>query len=419
MVFPNNLVFNPKSPTIMHVDLNSCFATIEQQAYRKFRGKPLAVAAYKTPNGCIIAPSVEAKKLGIKVGMRVKDGKMICPELIVLEPDPWKYRNVHLKLKNILLTYTENLTPKSIDEFILNLEGFPAMKKGIANVAREIKERIKKEIGEWITVSAGIAPNRLLAKTAAGLKKPDGLETIDATNYYEIYSRLGLYDFCGIKTNNIVRLNKAGIYTVLDFYNASPKKLYLAFHSVVGYYWYMRLKGWEPDDVIFGRHSFGNSVALYNPLLTSEELSPVLMKLVDKMSRRMRRAGFVARGVHVAALYRNGTHWHHGTSVDDKLFASGDIYKIAYKILCHSPYKLPVHTLAVSCFNLIKSDYSQLDMFDDVGKKRRLTDAMDTITDKWGNYVITPARMLDAKSIVKDRIAFGNIKELEEFIITQ
>ncbi|HNU76164.1 MAG TPA: DNA polymerase IV, partial [bacterium] len=250
MEYLKDLPFNPKSPTIMHIDMNSCFATVEQQADVMLRNKPIAVAAYKTDNGCIIAPSVEAKKLGIKVGMRVKEGRMLCPELIVLEPDPWKYRNVHIGIKNILSTYTNKIAPKSIDEFVIDLESFPSMKKGIINVGLEIKERIKKEVGDYITVSIGIAPNRFLAKTAAGLTKPNGLDTIDKTNHLEIFSRLELNDLCGIKANNTVRLNKAGIFSVLDFYNSSAKKLKMAFNSIVGYYWYMRLHGWEPDDVI-------------------------------------------------------------------------------------------------------------------------------------------------------------------------
>jgi len=176
----------------MHIDLNSCFATIEQQANPLLRGKPIAVAAFKSPGGCILAPSIEAKRYGIKTGMRVKEGKMLYQDLIVLEPDPWKYRNVHLSLRKILETYTNDVAPKSIDEFVLNLEGFPAMRKGLINVGNEIKKRIREEVGDWLKVSIGIAPNRYLAKTAAGLKKPDGLETINFENYAQVYESLEL-----------------------------------------------------------------------------------------------------------------------------------------------------------------------------------------------------------------------------------
>lgn len=413
------LQFNPKPPTILHIDLNSCFATIEQQANPHLRGRPIAVAAYKSPSGCILAPSVEAKRLGIKTGMRVKDGKLLCSDLIVLEPDPWKYRNVHTQLKKILCDYVENPIPKSIDEFVINLEGFPSLKKGVLWTGCDIKKRIKTEIGEWITVSIGIGPNRFLAKTAASLKKPDGLEIINLENYSEVFSNLELSDLCGIKSNNIVRLNKLGIFTVPDFYNAEPKNLHDAFHSVVGYYWYLRLKGWEIDDVEFNRSSYGNSVALYQNFTSPEELSPVLLKLVEKMAGRMRKAGYKAKGVHVSMLYRNGAYWHKGFSTDEYLFSSGDIYKKAYKILTHSPYKYPVHTLAVSCFDLKKDDYLQLSMIEDVNKKVGLTKALDQISEKWGNFVITPAKMLGTKDLVKDRISFGGVKELEEFVFYQ
>ncbi|MBU2035867.1 DNA polymerase IV, partial [Patescibacteria group bacterium] len=159
-----NLDFNPNPSFIMHLDINSCFATIEQQVNPFLRGKPLVVAAYDSPGGCVIAPSIEAKKIGIRVGMRVKDAKEIFPDVFVLTPDPWKYRSVHLALRKILLSYTNNLVAKSIDEFVLNLEGYPCLReKSIKDVAKEIKLRIREEIGEWMSVSVGISTNRFLA----------------------------------------------------------------------------------------------------------------------------------------------------------------------------------------------------------------------------------------------------------------
>ena len=138
-----NLAFNPKPSTILHIDLNSCFATIEQQANPLLRGRPIAVAAYATPNGCILAPSIEAKQHGIKTGMRVKEGKLLYPRLIILPPDPWKYRNVHLKLRKLLSDYTYDLTPKSIDEFVLDFQKFSG--SPMHKVGSEIKTRIKKD----------------------------------------------------------------------------------------------------------------------------------------------------------------------------------------------------------------------------------------------------------------------------------
>ncbi|MBN1169302.1 DNA polymerase IV [Candidatus Woesebacteria bacterium] len=432
-----DLGFNKAPSTTMHIDFNSCFATIEQQANPLLRGKPIAVAAYTTPSGCIVAPSVEAKKLGIKVGMRVKDGKAICPELVVLEPDPWKYRDVHLKLRKLISRYTSDFAPRSIDEFVLNMEGYlhlhksntakmlnsngqglPLSKYVMHSVAKEIKQKIKSEIGEWLTVSVGIAPNRFLAKTAAGLNKPDGLDEINCKNFRSIYSNLKLTDLCGIKFKNTARLNSVGIYTVNDFYDAPLWKIKAAFQSINGYYWYVRLHGWEIDDIEFGRRSYGNSYALPKPLKTPQELSPILTKLVEKMGFRLRRAGLKAKGIHLSVMYRDWSYWHKAVTFEKELFDSREIYKKVFTILCRSSLKKPVRELAVSVFDLRDSDSVQLELFEDVVKKEKLVNSIDKTNERWGNYMITPARMLYAdKTVVPDRIAFGGVKELEEFTL--
>jgi DNA polymerase-4 len=388
--------FNSALSTVMHVDLNSCFATIEQQANPYLRGKPIAVAAYTTGNGCIVAPSVEAKRLGIKVGMRVKDGLAICPTLVILAPDPDKYRFVHQGLRRILSDYTDKIIPKSIDEFVLEITGLDMWQTG-----REIKARIKTEIGEWLTVSVGIGPNRFLAKTAAGLHKPDGLNEINIANFAETYFRLKLTDLCGVKTANANRLNRMNIFTVLDFYQAEVATFF-------GYCWHRRLHGYEVDDVIWDRKSFGNSYAFYKQSADIADLIPILQKLVEKTGFRLRRAGFCARGVHVSLLYRDWQYWHHG-QVGPVIFDSRDIYKRALQILNASP-RLPVHTLAVSCFDIIKTDFVQGSLIEDLDKKRRLVEAVDKVNERWGNFVIAPATMMGTQKLVLDRISYNVIQ---------
>ncbi|MCL4384297.1 hypothetical protein M1116_02495 [Patescibacteria group bacterium] len=413
------LPFNQKPSTLLHIDLNSCFATIEQQANPLLRGRPIAVAAYTTPSGCILAPSVEAKRLGVKVGMRVKEGKLLCPDLQILGPDPWKYRNIHLQLKTLLSQYSASVVPKSIDEFVVDLEGYPSFQWGVQTAAQTIKNRIKQEIGDWLTVSVGIGPNRFLAKLAAGLKKPDGLEEINCQNYSDVYRHLTLMDITGIKKANTARLNSVGVYTVLDFYRAPVSALRSAFHSINGYYWYLRLRGWEIDDVDFGRKSFGNMYSLPETKTTPEELSPILHKLVEKSSERMRSAGYFARGVHVALLYRDHSFWHHGHVSHDLLYDPRDVYKSAFRILTAAPYRKPVANLAISCFDLQKTATCQLDLFRDLNRQTRLVDAIDDVNQRWGSFVITPAAMLAARDLVPDRIAFGGVKELEQYILAK
>ena len=155
--------FNGNLPNIIYLDINSCFATIEQQANPHLRDKPVVVAAYTTNSGCILAASVTAKKLGIKTGMRVMDAKKIYPKVIVLLPDPAKYRFVHKAILRIVKRYSSDVSPKSIDEFVFKLP----LGVDPINVSKEIKEKIKQEVGEYITVSIGISTNKYLAKVAS------------------------------------------------------------------------------------------------------------------------------------------------------------------------------------------------------------------------------------------------------------
>lgn len=408
------MLFNEKAATVMHIDFNACFASIEQQANPFLRGKPVAVCAYTTDSGCILASSYEAKRMGVKTGMRVKDGRILCPDLVVLPSDPQKYRDVHRKLKTLLARFTDNAVPKSIDEFVLDFEKFlPMYKLTMEQIAFQIKSAIKSEIGEALTVSIGIGPNRFLAKLGAGYVKPDGLTRVDKGTYEEIFKSLSLTDLCGIKRRMATRLNSGGISSVWGMYNASPQALKAALRSIQGYYWYMRLHGFEIDDAPQSRKTYGNSYSLPKPLSTPRELSPVVAKLTLKMSSRVRRAGLMAGGLHLGLQYKSGKYWHEGRSLPKLIISSSDFYNEIYNIL----QKMPpgqVRLVSVTAFKLSDSRYLQPDLFDALTPKVNLTTAMDSVNDKMGAFTIAPARVFLSGNAVPDRIAFGNVKELEE-----
>jgi DNA polymerase IV len=129
------LALNHNPPRIMHVDLNSCFATIEQQANPLLQGKPIVVAAYDSPRGCVVAPSIEAKEYGIKTGMSVSDARLLYPKVIVRTPDPPKYRWVHLKFRKIFQDYSPDVSPKSIDEAVIDLTHTLSLFKGRLSIS--------------------------------------------------------------------------------------------------------------------------------------------------------------------------------------------------------------------------------------------------------------------------------------------
>lgn len=398
----------------MHVDLNSCFATIEQQANPLLRGKPMVVAAYDTPRGCVVAPSIEAKQYGIKTGMTVADAKLLYPRVIVRTPDPPKYRYVHLKFKKIFADYSPDVTPKSIDEAVIDLTHTLELFKGtVTDIGKEIKKRFRREIGEWMKCSIGVSTNRFLAKLAASLHKPDGLDIMDHTNVLDVYKRVSLLDLSGINTRFQARLNAAGIFTPMEFYNAPLDLLKKqVFQSILGLFWYLRLRGHEIDAVDFKRKSFGNTYALQKQTNDPRELAKLLMKLCEKTGRRLRRARYSAQGVHVSCVYTDLSWWHLGRKFDVPVYTTRDIYVKAMRLLNTSEYPKRVRNLAVSVYDLIPSTSEQLELF--ASPTHAVSEAMDKINDRWGEFVITPALMMGMEDIILDRIAFGGVKELEE-----
>ena len=420
MDFNNNyLNINTGEPRILHIDLNSCFATLEQQASPRSRGKPLVVAAYNSPGGCVLAPSIEAKKLGIKTGMSVRDARILFPDVIVRTPHTTLYRDAHMKFKKIFLDYTPDVTPKSIDEAVFDftrIDNQLLFKKSLIDIGFEIKKRIRQDLGSWVSCNVGIGTNRFLAKTAAGLHKPDGLDVITFKNLETIYGRLNLLDLCGINTRFESRLYANKIFTPMQFFHAPLQILKKqVFRSICGYYWYLRLRGWEIDSVDFKRKSYGQSYALGRKSADPAYLSGLLMKLTEKMGRRLRKAGKTAKGIHVACSYDDRSWWHKGKTFNDEMFTTDELFKKVLLIFNSRPERKVVTKLDICCFSLQDNRYVQESLFDvSLERKRNVSKALDSINNKWGEWTIYPALMHGREKEVLDRIAFGGVKELEE-----
>lgn len=408
-----DLDLNYHQPLMMHIDLNSCFAMIEQQANPLIRHKPVAVAAYDTPKGIILASSYEAKALGIKVGVNVREAKLICPDIIIMTPDPDKYFDAHRRFKKVLLNYTDNITPKSVDEFVINFNGSIAVQKGLAleTIGQRIKKDIKRELGEYITVNIGIAPNRFLAKLAAGLNKPDGMDTITADNLREIYSQLDLMDLPGINHRYAARLNLAGIYSPLQFLDAPLWKLKNeVFHSIVGFYWYLRLRGHEIDTVNFNRKSFSQQYALGQKTTDKQELSRLIMKLCEKTGRRLRSQGYEARGIQLWMGFENRDYWSKRQQLKTALYSTQDIFSQSQRLLLQAQLTSRVTNIAITVFNLNSTTPMQLGLFDDTRlDSRSLAFAADNINDRYGEFTLIPALMANMQDIIIKRVAFGSI----------
>lgn len=231
---------------LVHIDMNSYFASVEQQANPHLRGRPLGVCAYLHKNGCVIAASIEAKKLGVKVGMSMGEARAKCPEMAFVQNDPPKYRAVTSRVFSILHELTDKVEHYSIDEAFLDLTGWYRDEAEAAWALARAKLRIRREVGEWLGCSVGIAPNKFLAKLASDLEKPNGLVVLNERNLDETLAGLELEDAWGIGKRIRRRLNRLGIFTLLDLKRHPVGNLMRAFGKA-GWQWHRRLHGHEAD----------------------------------------------------------------------------------------------------------------------------------------------------------------------------
>lgn len=406
------LGLNQSQPTVMHIDLNSCFAMVEQQANPLLRHKPVAVTNRLTPGATIIAASYEAKACGIGVGTRASDARVLAPDLVVLETDPPKYTHTYHTFFNILRGYSPDAYMKSIDEGAIDFSSMRLIEhRSLPEIGQEIKARLKDSLGEWMTCNVGVAPNRFLAKLAAGLNKPDGLNVIDHRNLRGVYAFLGLRDLPGINYRYERRLNMENILNPLDFLDADLTTLSKrVFKSINGYHWYRRLRGWEADDVKFDIKTVGKQYVLHEFTNDLEKLAPTVMKLCEMMGRRLRGKGLCAYGLFVGCLLEDHSFWHQRQKFTTRLYATSLLYKQAMRLLNQCP-GLVIKNLSLSCYDLAPADNRQPALFETYDTKQwRLSETMDKINNRYGEFSVVPARMANMENFVANKIPFGSTR---------
>ena len=410
----NRPEFNNERPLIMHIDLNSCFATVEQQARPMLRGKPVAIANRRTDKTSIVTASYEAKVVGVKVGMKVREAKILCPDLVVLESDPSKYRYVYHRLLDIMNDYSAHVTMKSIDEGIIDFHNTTAQMQGrdLVEIGHEIKQRLKDEIGVWMRCNIGIATNRFLAKTAAGLHKPDGLDVIKPGNIREVLSTLKLTDLTGIAHRNEHRLNSVGIFTPLEFLDTNAVVLRrIVFKSVVGRWWHDRLRGWEVDDVETDVKRVGRQYVLESFDLSHEEITKRLHHLCESVGSRMRSQHKSARGMYVYAKTLERVYWHSSTLSLLPFSSDQTIFMLAKQLFNEAPDRLK--EIGVHCYELRPVENQQISLFNDqIIQERQVTEAIDGINQRFGERTIHSADTLETGIYVKQKIPFGSTRYL-------
>lgn len=382
---------------IIHVDLNSCFATCEQQDNPQWRGKPLGVVQDSGKRSVIIASSIEAKVLGISTAHLIYEAKKICPNIILVPANFERYVKYAKKFRKVCFNYSDRVEVFSIDELFLDVTKTKHLFGGAGKIALELKRRLKEEVGDYLRCSVGIAPNKMLAKLASGLKKPDGLVRVDPDKRLEFLDKHELWHICGIGHRIEKRLKRMGIYSIKSMRRVPREYLKREFGALGETYWHWA-HGEDFSEVAFFDQidpdkSYGNQVTLSADLVGEKKIMKVLLWLCWQVASRLREKKVAARVVRLALRY--GDKWSWAQKTSDPCTTAYDLYRVAKFIYKNKvKWDMPVRFVGVSSGNLIPLSSTPLPLIEEQVKQQKFSKAWDKISQKYGTFYLRPASLL-------------------------
>lgn len=309
----------PPTPYLkwLFLDLNAYFASVEQQAEKRLRGRPVGVLPLQSETTCIIAASYEAKARGVTTGTPVWEARRLCPGIVLV---PARHE-LYVRYHHLILKEINNHIPVSrvgsIDEMACELLGDEREPEKALAIARALKRGILDNVGECLRCSIGIAPSRFAAKVASDMQKPDGLVLVQPGELPDRFFGLALRDLAGIGPNMERRLNAAGVYSVRELTALQPKHARKIWGSVAGERFWYGLHGVDiPEAPPAAKRSIGHSRILPPAMRAPDEARQVARRLLSKAAGRLRRYGLTAATLAFSARLESGQRWGGETRLD-------------------------------------------------------------------------------------------------------
>jgi len=401
-----------KGRVILHVDMNSFYASVEMAYDSSLKGKPLAIAGNaKERKGIIVTCSYEARKYGVKTTMPLWEAKKLCPQLIIMTPNFPRYRTASIAMFQILHEFSELVEPVSIDEGYIDITICYELGTPI-HIAKTIQKQIHERLD--LPCSIGIAPNKFLAKTASDLKKPMGITILRKRDIPTILWPMEVEEMHGIGVKTGKKLREIGISTIKDLAHANEIQL-KAVLGINGIRLKERANGQDnrPVDPEAANEfkSIGNSTTLPKDIKNQQELFKVLESLAMKVATRMKKKHVHAKNISVMIRYGDRKNYSKSKKLNNPIKTVEEIFSVTKEIFLASWNGNPVRLLGLTASDLIDNNIvvKQLDLFsfEKEAIKEPLWTTIEKLKEKYGNSIIEPA---------SER---NNISQKEENIGTQ
>lgn len=410
----------------LFLDMNCFFASVEQQTHPEWRGRPVAVVPVETDSTCAIAASHEAKKFGIKTGTIIGEARRRCPELVTVLASHELYVEFHHRVVAEVERHFPVQAICSIDEMACRLDA-PRRRLEIAtDLALRIKRGLRERVGECITCSIGLAPNRFLGKVASDMQKPDGLVVLRADELPGRLLELKLGDLPGIGRRMEPRLRACGIRTMTELWEAGREVLHRAWGGVCGdRFWHALHGGPTEEDQPPQRRTVGHSHVLAPELRTPPQAGVVARRLLLKAASRLRRMHYRATRLHLSVRAEAGPRYECQAKFEpacDNIALIGVLAALWEQVMTQARWQR-VRKVSVGLFGLVAEARPQQmvlfpgEMGEEVkGRREQLSRVMDAINQKRGRDSVVIGFVPDAVRVFSGtKIAFTRIPEREEF----
>jgi DNA polymerase-4 len=416
----------------LFVDMNSYFASVEQDSRPELRNRPVAIVPMMADTTCCLAASYEAKAFGVKTGTMVADAKQLCPSLVLVEARHELYVQYHHRIVEAVESCLPVTAVMSVDEMACRLMGRERPLLAAMELGRQVKRRILERVGPMMRSSVGLATNRYLAKVASDMEKPDGLVALPLDILPEALRQLKLRDLPGIGARMEKRLNEQGIQTMDQLLALDCDQSGEVWGSVLG----SRLGHWlrgEDFDIEETEHpkSMSHQHVLGPEMRTPEKAWAVAHKLLHKAAMRLRSGNLWVSSIGLVigfavprsqkkpvSSFGMPTRGWKGeiklTECQDNLTLIAALSRLWASRPSGAAYDRP-YFIGVHLNGLVPDHLHTLNLFDNSEKEQnrmRLVAAMDVLNHKYGLSTLAPATMLTAFRAAPTRIAFHTIPEL-------
>ncbi|MDZ4363753.1 type VI secretion protein ImpB [Brevundimonas sp.] len=413
----------------LFIDLNAYFASVEQQMNKDLRGRPVVVRPAPSEYTCAIAASYEAKAFGVSTGMRISEARLACPGLAVVEARPDLYVTVHKRIMTEIDRHLPVWKVCSIDEAACELIGPQRLEVNAVALARRLQAGIRKNVGDCLHSSVGLAPSRLLAKTACGMMKPDGLTVLRADALPGPLLALPLRKFPGIGSRMEKRLTAAGITTTGDFWNLTAAAARHLWGSIEGERLWRGLHGEDSaEPVEQPRASISHGHVLAGPLRSPDRARIVVRRLVVKCGSRLRRMQTTGGGLALFLdLEEDGHRRHFKATLERRFTATSDTFALLAQVDSMWAEVAPelgtrrLRYVGVAVSRLATAGAVPPDLFgwspetEQDPRSMKLSRALDALNTRFGKDTVSIGPNPGLPDFVGAKIAFNRIPEDAEF----